>query len=139
MYNDHPSSGKWPIKEKCYYPWYEPTQQEINELGVTPGVFQSSAASLLMKALYCARMVRLDICYTINTLSKYVTKWNALCDKQLRHLYSYLHTTAHVKLHAQVDTQDIDNIELHAYPDSDLCGTFDTSRSTSEGLVELVG
>ena len=84
-------------------------------------------------------MVRLDICYTINTLSKYVTKWNALCDKQLRHLFSYLHSTAHIKLHAEIDTRDIDNIELHAYPDADLCGTFDTSRSTSGGFVEIIG
>ena len=92
-----------------------------------------------MKALYCARMVRLDICYTINTLSKYVTKWNALCDKQLRHLYSYLKSSADVKLHGTVDSLDIDNVVLHAYPDADLCGTFDTTRATSGGFVELIG
>ena len=92
-----------------------------------------------MKALYCARMVCLDICYTINSLSKYVTKWTALCDKQLRHLYLYLKSTAHIKLHGQVDSLDIDNVVLHAYPDADLCGTFDTTRATSGGFVELIG
>ncbi len=92
-----------------------------------------------MKALYCARMVRLGICYTINSLSRYVTKWTALQDKQLRHLYSYLKSTAHIKLHGLVDSLDIDNVCIHAYPDADLCGTFDTSRSTSGGFVELSG
>ena len=92
-----------------------------------------------MKALYCARMVCLDICYTINTLSKYVTKWNALCDKQLRHLYSYLLTTINTKLHGRVDSMDIDNVVLHAYPDADLAGTFDTARATSGGFVEIIG
>ena len=106
---------------------------------MTPGVFGSSAASLFTKALYCARMVRLDICYAINSLSKHVTKSNALCDKQLRNLYSYLKSTAHIKLHGQVDSLDIDNVALHAYPDADLCGTYDTSRSTSGGFVELSG
>ena len=57
----------------------------------------------------------------------------------MRHLYSYLHSTAHIKLHAEIDTTDIDNVSLHAYPDADLCGTFDTSRATSGGFVELIG
>ncbi len=30
-------------------------------------------------------------------------------------------------------------MKLHAYPDADLCGTFDTTRSTSGGFVELIG
>ena len=139
MYCNHAGSKTFPIKSGVHYPWYEPTQYEIDVLGTTPGVFGSSSASLLMKALYCARMVRLDICYTINSLSKYITKWTALQDKQLRHLYSYLKSTAHIRLHGQVDSRDIDNVCIHAYPDADLCGTFDTSRSTSGGFVELSG
>ena len=139
MYCNHVGSVTWPIKPNVNCPWYEPTQIEIDTLGVTPGVFGSSSASLLMKALYCARMVRLDICYTINSLSRYVTKWTALQDKQLRHLYSYLKQTSHIKLHGQVDSVDIDNVAIHAYPDADLCGTYDTTRSTSGGFVELIG
>ena len=139
MYNNAKGSTKWPLKENVHYPWYEPTQVEIDTLTLLPGEFQSCAASLLMKALYCARMVRLDICYTINTLSRYVTKWNALCDKQLRHLYSYMLTTSHSKLHGRVDTLDLDNVVLHGYPDADLAGTFDSTRATSGGFVEIVG
>ena len=48
-------------------------------------------------------------------------------------------SAAHIKLHGQVDSLDIDNVVLHAYPDADLCGTFDTTRATSGGFVELIG
>ena len=54
MYNNHAGSKIFPIKPSVHYPWYEPTQYEIDVLGTTPGVFGSSSASLLMKALYCA-------------------------------------------------------------------------------------
>ena len=139
MYEDTNGALKWPIKESVKYPWYEPSQQEIDTLGQQPGVFGPNSASLLMKALYCARMCRLDICYTINTLSKYVTKWNALCDKQIRHLFSYLYYSADISLHGSIDSNDLDHICLHAFPDADLAGTFDSTRATSGGFVELVG
>ena len=43
MYCSHVGSKQWPIKDKVHYPLYEPTQQDIYTLGVTPGVFGSSA------------------------------------------------------------------------------------------------
>ena len=92
-----------------------------------------------MEALYLARMVRLDIAYTINFLAKYVTRWNTLCDKQLCHLYSYLANTVKTALVATVDRRDMGNLRLEAYPDADLCGTFDTTKSTSGGFLALVG
>ena len=90
MYNNTNGADKYPLKPNVRYPWYEPSKQEIKELSNVPGAFARNSASLLMKALYCARMVRMDICYTINTLARFVTKWNALCDKQLRHLFCLL-------------------------------------------------
>ena len=139
MYNSLEGSHSWPLKENTQYPWYEPSQHEIDTIGQQPGIFGPNSASLLMKALYCARMVRLDICYTINTLSKYITKWSALCDKQIRHLYSYLLTSQEYKLHGVVDSIDLDTIEIRAYPDADLAGTFDSTKATSGGFVELAG
>ena len=104
-----------------------------------PGVFAPYSASLLMKALYLARMVRLDIAYTINFLAKYITRWNTLCDKQLCHLYSYLANTANTALVATIDRRDIGQLKLEAYPDADLCGTYDTTKSTSGGFLALTG
>ena len=108
LYKSTKGSDQYPIKPKVFYPWYEPTQWEIDNLMDKPGVFGPASASLLMKALYCARMVRLDICYTINTLSCYVTKWNALCDKQICHLFSYIDNSKDKCLHAQMGTSDLD-------------------------------
>ena len=124
LYNSTKGSSDWPLRPSVHYPWYEPTQHEIETLGIQPGIFGPNAASLLMKALYCARMVRMDICYSINTLSRYITKWNALCDKQLRHLYSYLGTASNIKLHAQMDSKDLDQVHLETYPDADLAGNI---------------
>ena len=92
-----------------------------------------------MKLLYAGRMVRVDICYTINSLSRYVTRWNKLCDKQLAHLFSYLKMTSELKLHGFINCNDMDSIELHAFPDADLAGTFDTSKATSGGLIHISG
>jgi len=132
-------SGAPPLKNGVHYPWYEPTQQEIDTMTKEQGIFAGNAASLLMKLLYEARMVRLDMCYSINNLSRYVTRWNKLCDKQLIHLFSYLRQTAGSCLHAYVEPNDYDVVELHAFPDADLAGTFDTTKATSGGFVQLYG
>jgi len=137
MYHSVPNAP--PLRKGVYYPWYEPTMDEIQNLTSQKGVFQEHAASLLMKLLYQARMVRLDMCYAINALSRYVTRWNKLCDKQIVHLFSYLDQTQGSSLHAFVVPQDINEIELHAFPDADLAGTFDTTKATSGGFVHIHG
>jgi len=137
MYREVP--GAPPLRAGVHYPWYEPTQEEINQKTAKSGVFSGYAASLLMKLLYAGRMVRVDICYAINTLSRYVTRWNELCDKQLTHLFSYLQQTKNSSLRAYVTPSDIDAVELHAYPDADLAGTFDSTKATSGGYVHVAG
>ena len=92
-----------------------------------------------MKLLYAARMVRLDICYAINNLSRYVSRWNRFCDKQLAHLFGYIKNTIKTKLHATCDSNEIGTIELHAYPDADLAGTFESTRATSGGFISIAG
>ena len=42
-------------------------------------------------------------------------------------------------MHAHVDTNDLDLVEIHAYPDADLAGSFDSARSTSGSFVHLSG
>lgn len=36
-------------------------------------------------------------------------------------------------------THDLDNVALHAYPDADLAGTYDTSKATSGRCLEIRG
>ena len=89
MYHKVPNAP--PLRANVHYPWYEPSLPEIQNVdneGSAKTAFGHCAASLLMKLLYAARMVRLDICYAINSLSRYVTRWNTVCDKQLSHLFS---------------------------------------------------
>ena len=139
MYYSVPYAPK--LREGICYPWHEPTKEEITQLSdkVDGTVFGHCAASLLMKLLYAARMVRLDICYAINNLSWYVSRWNALCDKQLVHLFGYIKNTRQSKLHATCDRNELPTIELHAYPDADLAGTFDSTRATSGGFIHIGG
>ena len=42
-------------------------------------------------------------------------------------------------MHGKVDSLDLDNVVLHGYPDADLAGTYDCTRATSGGFLELVG
>ena len=130
-----------PLRANVHCPWCEPSLYEIEHVADegSKTVFGHCAASLLMKLLYAARMVRLDICYSINSLSRYVTRWNSVCDKQLSHLFSYLQQTKSSKLNATIDTLETEAVELHAYPDADLAGSCDSTRATSGGFIHLSG
>ena len=137
MYNAIPDAV--PLRTNVHYPHYEPSKNEIDSDLDKPGVMGKHSASLLMKLLYCARMARPDLCYAVNHLARYVTKWNKLCDKCLCHLFSYVQTKVATTLHAHVDSNDLEHVEIHAYPDADLAGSFDSSRSTSGSLIHLAG
>ena len=128
-----------PLRNGVHYPWYEPTVNDINTLSNEPCMVAHCSASLLTKLLYAGRMVRLDICYAINSLSRFVTKWNKLCDKQLTHLFSYLLQAQKTALRGYFNGNDIHEVELHAFPDADLAGSYDTSKATSGGFIHIHG
>ena len=136
MYNN--VEGKPPLRANVFTVWHEATANETTDPAMQErGVFADKAASLLMKLLYAARMMRLDMCWTINTLSRFVTKWTKLCDKQLCHAYSYLQRSVDLSLHGVVDTRDADVVELMSFPDADLAGAADTTKSISGGFLHL--
>ena len=126
-----------PLKSGVCQPWLDVSVQEFQESTGSKGLLQYKAASLLMKALYCARMVRLDLSFTINYLSKFITKWDSLCDKRIAHLYAYIKNSCKTALHAKVDPKDRDEVFLAGFPDADLAGAEDTSRSCSGGFLCL--
>jgi hypothetical protein len=103
-----------------------------------PGVCKERAAALLMKALYLARTVRLDLNWVMNTISRQVTKWTVLQDRHICRLYGYLMATVELELHSVVFPGNLGN-KLEGYPDADLAGAFDSARSTSGGFVGLAG
>ncbi len=73
MYESVP--GATPLKNNIHYPWLEPTIEQINnEAQENSGtVFGHCASSLSMQLLSAARSARVDMVYSINTLSRAVT------------------------------------------------------------------
>ena len=64
----------------------------------TGGRLQSIAASILMAALYAARMSRFDLLRAICKLASLVTKWDATCDKRFLQLMRYIKSTTHYRM-----------------------------------------
>jgi hypothetical protein len=54
-------------------------------------------------------------------------------------LFSYFKQTEGTCLHAVVEPRDLDSVELHAYPDADLAGSYDSTKATSGGFLEVYG
>ena len=138
MYNS--VSGAPKLKPNTQAPWVDPADADYtNAELMQKGIFAEVSASLLMKALYLARMVRVDLCWVINTLSRSVTRWSVLNDRQMHRVYSYLYTVLEVSLQSTINPKDFEEVWLEAYPDADLAGARDCAKSTSGGIVFLAG
>ena len=61
------------------------------------GELAPSAASVLMKIMYAARMARSDLLRPVQALARYMTKWTRQQDLDLHRLVCYIHTTKHWK------------------------------------------
>ena len=81
-------------------------------LEAKPGVLGPFAASLLMKLFFGARMTRPHLCFAISSLSCYLTKWSAMCDKQLARIYSYVASSLDLVLRGVIDPKDLPVLEL---------------------------
>ena len=82
-------------------------------------------------------MVRVDLIYVINQLSRFLTKWNRINDRQLIHLMSYVESTLAMRQDNFVIADGGANMQLHVYADADLAGSSDSAKSTSGGLLEM--
>ena len=97
------------------------------------GQLASSAARLLMKLLWLARLCRPDLSFAISHLASYVSKWNRNCDKMLLKLMGFVKATTKFGIHATVSR----------YPespvlDADLAGDPMSARSHSGTFIVLV-
>ena len=50
-------------------------------------------AQNVLKCLFWERIGRLDISWTVNTLSRVVTMWNQACDRRLENIFSHIWST----------------------------------------------
>ena len=92
-----------------------------------------------MKLFFGARVTWPHLCFAISSLSYYLTKWSAMCDKQLARIYSYVASSLDLVLRGVVDPKDPAVLELGGYPDADLGGARDTTRSVSGNITGLQG
>ena len=95
------------------------------------GELAPSAASVLMKIMYAARMARFDLLRPVQWLAKFMTKWTRVQDAELHRLVCYINSTKHWKTCGWVVDHARD-IFMQIYSDSDWAGSkerFSTSGS----------
>ena len=64
------------------------------------GNLAAESASIVLKALYTARMNRPDIYHSVNVLAREVTRWTCVCDRRLHRLVCYIYHNSHPFSHA---------------------------------------
>ena len=103
-----------------------------------PGELAPKACSILMKALWLARLSRPDILKPINDLATRVQKWTKNEDKKLLRLIQYLQHSKNYRLVGSVD-DPAEALYLELFCDADYGGDKEDVKSTSGGYLVLKG
>ena len=112
---------------------------EINPAGFeVKGSLVAESASIVLKVLYTARMIRPDIYHSVNTLAREVTRWTRACDKRLHRLMCYLHHNSDLVLTCHLG-DPAHKLKLALYSDSSFADCLSTSKSCSGVVLQLVG
>ena len=85
------------------------------------GELASVAAQIVMKVLYAARAVRLDLLRAVQGLARCMTKWTRRSDAELFRLIAYIDTTVELRLVGWVG-DEMKDIHPHLYSDADFAG-----------------
>ena len=104
----------------------------------SPGELAPKACSILMKALWLARLARPDILKPINDLATKVQKWTRVHDKKLLRLIQYIQHSLDYRLTA-VCGDDPSELWLELFVDADFGGDQHDVKSTSGGYLVLKG
>ena len=115
------------------------TKEAMDKNLGSPGEYGHLAASMLMRLLYPARMAFPMVVLAIQRLAKRITKWCSECDRRMVRLFEYAKSAADECLQGCLSEEDLPDVELHVYPDGDLCGNFWDTKSTSGLWIELAG
>ena len=94
------------------------------------GRSQPIAAKVLMKMLYSARLCRFDVLRAVCHLATFVTKWTSECDRKLRRLVCYIHSSKHLRMIGWVGDKR-DALQPHFLADADFAGCTASQKSTS--------
>ena len=71
-------------------PCIDDHQLKLDEM-TSKGILPPVAAKIVLKALYLARVGRMDLVWSDNVLAREVTRWTTACDRRLHRLISYIH------------------------------------------------
>ena len=93
-------------------------------------------ASILMKLLYAARIARLDLLRSINTLARNVTKWSIQDDAKLYHLMCYVKSSLGKRMTAWVGNDIMTYLSIALYADADFAGCAQSLRSSSHMHIQ---
>ena len=102
------------------------------------GKLGSHAAKILMKILYAARMCRYDLLSTVCSLARNITKWSRVRDWKMHRIIAYRHHRKDFALTSIVG-DSTEKCKLLLFADADFAGDKSTSKSTSGGVLVLVG
>ena len=102
------------------------------------GALAQSAARILMKTLWLARLSRPDLMKGISDLTRRVTKWSVADDKRLFRLMSYLKGSPNLSIvHTMGDR--FEDLRLCLYTDADHASDTEHAQSTSGMILCLEG
>ena len=101
-------------------------EEEMKSVGELSHV----CSQIVLKCLFLARIVRLNVLWSVNQLARSITKWTKACDKRLNRLISYIHHTCEDKQYCHVGNT-ANQCRLGLFQDSDFAGDLEDSKSTS--------
>ena len=104
----------------------------------TRGTLAAEAASIVLKALYTARMNRPDIYFAVNVLAREVTRWTKACDKRLHRLICYMYHECNLVLTCYLG-DDLKDLKLALYSDASFADDLATSKSCTGAVLSIVG
>ena len=96
------------------------------------------ASLVFKKALYPARHGRPDLLWTVNYLTRSVTKWNRACGTRLAGSISHIHHTWNHRQYCHVGNK-ASECKLVPFHDQDFAGDMTDSKFTSEGVLCVLG
>ena len=102
------------------------------------GKLSEISARVVLKCLYLGSVGRPELLWTVNLLARQVTKWTKACDRRMETLISYIH---HNRDHTHVNFvgDPPEDCFLALFQDASFAGDLMDSKSTSGGLLALVG
>jgi hypothetical protein len=116
--------------------WEEMAAAQQQEVEPVAGRLAGVAASVLMKALWLARVSRPDIAQPVCRLARHIARWSVEDDRRLLRLISYVHSTPDVKVVGKV-VGDPHKWRLVTFCDADFLSD-PSCKSTSGQITGIV-